>query len=415
MTKFTARLAVLILFLSACAPAATPMVTTSSPAVLPSPVVVSATQSPEPVDTPAPEPTAQSIVPSSQQPAGVLTLPAGFGIGVFADGLAQPRMLAVGPDGMLYAAERGAGRIVRLPDRNNDGAVDTLEVVASGLNAPNSLAFYKDGSLYVAETTRVLRLSQPDASGVYSQRDEIITGLPSGGHSTRTLLFSPDASTLYVSVGSSCNVCNEQDERRATIMAYNPDGSGGRVYARGLRNAVGIVFRPGSNELWASNNGRDNLGDEQPPETVYRVKEGANYGWPICHAGRIVDPDFGSADSCSGVETPQIEMGAHMAPLGINFYTGNNFPDPYRRGLFITLHGSWNSTVPVGYKVMWSPIQADGSAGAAEDFISGWLTPNGNVWGRPVDVVNASDGSLFISDDRSGVIYRVYYRASEGA
>ncbi len=419
MFKQSAFLAVLTLLLASCAAAAN-MVVTKETAVLPSPVVISSTQTPLPTTTQVSVPTpaeiveGKAVVPSVQQPDGPLNLPPGFGIGVFARGLNQPRMLAVGPDGQLYAAERAAGRVVRLPDRNNDGTVDEIEVVASGLNAPNSLAFYTDGSLYVAETTRVLRLSQADNSGVYTHKEVVIDGLPSGGHATRTLLFSLDGSKLYVAVGSSCNVCLEQDERRATIMQFNPDGSGGQVYARGLRNAVGIVFRPGTSELWASNNGRDNLGDTLPPETVYRVKEGGNYGWPVCHAGRIIDPDFGSADSCAGVEVPQLELGAHMAPLGITFYAGDNFPAAYRGGLFIALHGSWNSSVPVGYKVMWAPIQADGTPGPAEDFISGWLGQNGNVWGRPVDVVNAPDGSLFVSDDRGGVIYRVFYQMPGG-
>ncbi len=417
MFNKSACLAVLAIILVGCNAIST-MSATESSTGLPSPAVMSYTQTPliTATQTPVPIPTEgkesvsnEAVVPSVQQPDQPLNLPAGFGIGVFTSGLNQPRMMAVGPDGQLYVAERAAGRVVRLPDRNNDGAVDGVEVAISGLNMPNSLAFYIDGSLYVAETSRVLRFSQPDDSGVYTQREVIIDGLPSGGHATRTLLFSPDGSKLYVAVGSSCNVCVEQDERRATIMQFNPDGSSGRIYAYGLRNAVGITFRPGTDELWASNNGRDNLGDTLPPETIYRVKEDGNYGWPVCHAGRIIDPDYGTAGSCTGVETAQLELGAHMAPLGITFYNGNNFPEAYRGGLFVALHGSWNSSVPVGYKLMWSPINADGTPGPAEDFVTGWLDQNGNVWGRPVDVINAPDGSLFISDDRGGVIYRVFY------
>jgi len=189
---------------------------------------------------------------------------------------------------------------VRLPDRDGDGVADGVEVVASGLRAPSSIAFYTDGSLYVGETTRILRLSLPDEAGVFQVQETIIDGLPSGGHSTRTVLFSPDGAYLFVSVGSSCNVCTESDERRATIMRYNPDGTGGEVYARGLRNAVGITFRPGTDELWATNNGRDQMGDDLPPETVYQVHQGDDAGWPRCHAGRIEDPSFGRPGRAMG-------------------------------------------------------------------------------------------------------------------
>lgn len=192
-------------------------------------------------------------------------------------------------------------------------------------------------------------------------------------------------------------------------MQFNPDGSGGKVFASGLRNAVGLAYRPGSQELWATNNGRDNLGDTQPPETVYKVVEGGNYGWPVCHAGSIIDPDFGSADSCNGVEKPVVELNAHMAPLGLVFYTGTQFPETYRGNLFIALHGSWNSSVPVGYKIMRIPVDQNGNAGQAEDFATGWLTTTGAVWGRPVDIVSAPDGSLLVSDDSGGSIFRIYY------
>jgi glucose/arabinose dehydrogenase len=360
--------------------------------------------------TPVVEVTPTRVIP----PAEAISLPPGFGISVFAQGLRDPRMMALGPDGYLYVAERGARRIVRLPDRDDqgdrwgDGVADGVEVVAEGLNAPSSIAFYKDGSLYVGETTRVLRLSAPDERGVFQERAVIVDGLPSGGHNTRTILFSPDWSTLFVSVGSSCNVCVEEDERRATIVRYNPDGSGGAVYARGLRNAVGITFRPGTTELWATNNGRDWLGDDQPPETVYNVREGDDAGWPYCHSGRIVDPDYGSPNACDGIAVPAVEMQAHSAPLGLTFYTGQQFPEEYRGDLFVAFHGSWNRTVPTGYKVVRISMR-DGSPGPVQDFAAGWLRADGSNWGRPVDVLTASDGSLFVSDDGGGFIYRIFY------
>jgi len=359
--------------------------------------------------TPATQAAPTRVIP----PADTLNLPPGFGVSTFAQGLRDPRMMALGPDGQLYVAERGAGRIVRLPDRDGDGVADGVEVVAEGLDAPSSIAFYQDGSLYAGETKRVLRLSAPDEAdeyirGVFQERETIVDGLPSGGHATRTVLFSPDGSALFVSIGSSCNVCVEEDARRAAIMRYNPDGSGGQVYAQGLRNAVGITFRPGTGELWATNNGRDWLGDDQPPETVYHLHEGDNAGWPYCHSGRIVDPDYGGPNSCDGVVAPAVEMQAHSAPLGLTFYTGAQFPEEYRGDLFVAFHGSWNRAVPTGYKVVRIPIQ-DGQAGQAQDFATGWLRANGSQWGRPVDVLTGADGSLFVSDDSGGSIYRIFY------
>ena len=367
----------------------------------------------------APAPTTLPLAATAASPFGAtfvpaenpIALPPGFAISVFVQGLDDPRMLAVAPDGVLYVAERGAGRILRLPDQDGDGLADAIQVVAQGLNAPSSLAFYQDGSLYVAETRRVLRLSQPDAQGIYQKQEVKVAGLPSGGHSTRTVLFSPDDSPLFVSIGSSCNVCIEQDSRRAAIMAYNPDGSQARLYARGLRNAVGITFRPGTDELWATNNGRDLLGDDLPPETINLVQQGDDFGWPRCHAGRIADPEFGGSQGCQGVKAPLVEMQAHSAPLGLAFYTGSQFPEAYRGNLFVAFHGSWNRTIPTGYKLVRIAMQGS-QPEPVQDFASGWLLPNGSSWGRPVDVITGSDGSLFLSDDAGGKIYRIFYTGS---
>jgi len=388
------------------APTAVPLPgPTSAAAAQPTPTLEPSPPTAAPA-TPAP---AVMIAPTRVvPPAETINLPSGFGISVFAQDLRGPRMMSLDPDGQLYVAERGAGRVVRLPDRDGDGIADNVEVVAEGLSAPSSIAFYKDGSLYVGETTRVLRLSAPDENGVFQERERIVDGLPSGGHSTRTVLFSPDWASLFVSVGSSCNVCIEDDERRATIVYYSPDGSGEEIFAQGLRNAVGITFRPGTDELWATNNGRDWLGDDLPPETIYVVREGDDAGWPYCHSGRIVDPDYGSADACDGVLAPVVEMQAHSAPLGLTFYTGQQFPEEYRGDLFVAFHGSWNRTVPTGYKVVRVPLRG-GNPGQVEDFATGWLREDGSNWGRPVDVLTASDGSLFVSDDGGGVVYRIFY------
>ncbi len=377
-----------IMLLSACT------LTIGSPSRLPDP----------PAATAVPLQEAAQLLP--EEPGRSIALPPGFKISVFAAGLDDPRMMAMGPDGQVYVAECGAGRILRLPDADMNGTVDQIEIVADGLNAPSSLAFFQDGSLYVGETTRILRLPPLTQQG-FGQPEVVIADLPGGGHNTRTVLFSPDYSSLFVSIGSSCNICEEKDPRRAAIMVYNPDGSAERIFAKGLRNAVGITFRPGSEELWATNNGRDFLGDDLPPETVYRVDEGKDYGWPYCHSGRIIDPDMGSPTACQGIESPVVEMQAHSAPLGLEFYTGDQFPEAYQGDLFVALHGSWNRSSPVGYKIVRIPMNGD-TIGPVEDFAAGWLA-DGSSWGRPVDVLTGSDGSLFVSDDAGGRIYRIFY------
>ncbi len=342
-------------------------------------------------------------------PPGQINLPPGFGISVFASGLANPRNIVIGPDGQLYAAERGAGRIIRLPDRNKDGVADGVEVVAQGLDTPSSLAFYKDGSLYVSTPTQVIRFSQPDANGVFQKRDVIVDGLPGRqDHFTRTLLFSPDWSSLFIQIGSSCNACVESDPRRATIIRFNPDGSGGTIYASGLRNAVGMTFRPGTNELWATDNGSDYLGENQPPDTIEIVQQGQNYGWPRCEAGTVVNPQFGGSDACSGIAKPLIDLQAHSAALGLTFYTGTQFPSDYRGDLFVAFHGSIYRSVPTGYEVVRIHM-TNGQPGSVQDFATGWLTAGGQAFGRPVDLVTAPDGSLLLSDDSGGTIYRIFY------
>jgi glucose/arabinose dehydrogenase len=340
-------------------------------------------------------------------PEESLQLPDGFQVNVFAQNLAGVRFMTIGPDGDLYASLMSGGQIVRLPDRDGDGQADQAITVANGLRQPHGLAF-RDGSLYVGETNRVSRLTDVNGDGVY-EAVQPLADLPSGsGHSTRTIGFGPDG-MLYVSVGSSCNVCVEQDERRAAILQMGPDGSSPRVYARGLRNAVGFVFQPGTGDLWASNNGRDMLGDDEPRETVNLVHDGDNFGWPRCVNGSYLDPQLGQPGACDGIARPAVEMQAHSAPLGLDFYRGAVFPSDYQGDLFVAFHGSWNRSIPTGYKVVRIPFRDGRPDGEAQDFIVGWQGPS-EVWGRPVDVLTAPDGSLFISDDKKGWIYRVSYR-----
>lgn len=339
-----------------------------------------------------------------------VALPDGFRANVFAEGLNGPRFMALGPDGVIYAADRGNDRIVALPDADGDGRADEVRPFATDLTRPHSVV-YHEGAWYVGVPSGVVRLEDADGDGTADGREVVIDDYPtSGAHTTRTVEFLPDG-RMVVSIGSSCNVCEEEDERRAAVVVYDgADGSGERVFARGLRNAVGLAIHPETGELWATNNGRDFMGDDMPPETVYVVRDGADYGWPYCHSGDIVDPDEGFDGACEGVEEPVVEMQAHSAPLGLAFYTGAAFPEAYRGDLFIAFHGSWNRSVPTGYKVVRLPFEGGEPADAVVDFATGWLDQEtGESSGRPVDVLVGGDGALYVSDDKGGFIYRIVY------
>ncbi|RMG98862.1 MAG: sorbosone dehydrogenase family protein [Chloroflexi bacterium] len=339
-----------------------------------------------------------------------ITVPDGFTVNLFATGLNGPRFMAFGPDGVLYVADRRNDRIVRLPDEDGDGTADAIEVFADGLNSPHSLVFHEN-AWYVGIPNGVIRLTDTDGDYVADKRETLIDDYPTNGHSTRTVAFLPDG-RMVVSVGSSCNVCEEEDPRRAAIVVYDgPEATNEQIFARGLRNAVGLAIHPITGELWATNNGRDLMGDDLPPETVYIVHEGANYGWPYCHSGHIEDPDMGFAGACEGVEPPIVEMQAHSAPLGLVFYTGQSFPATYQNGLFIAFHGSWNRSIPTGYKVVFLPLDDNEPSGPLMDFATGWLDEANDytVYGRPVGLAVGPDGALYVSDDKGGFVYRIQY------
>jgi glucose/arabinose dehydrogenase len=248
-----------------------------------------------------------------------------------------------------------------------------------------------------------------------TSRQVIVPHLPTdGNHVTRTVLVGPDGN-LYVSIGSTCNNCIESDPQRATVWMYHLDGSNGRLYARGLRNAVGMAINPWNHQIWVTNNGRDLLGDNIPPETLYALQDGGNYGWPRCQAGDIIDPDLGHPGDCNGVIKPLVKMQAHSAPLGLAFYSkdthgASQFPAQYN-GVFIAFHGSWNRSVPTGYKVVFVPLNDQGQvAGSVQDFATGWLKGGDNRSGRPVGLAVGPDAALYISDDEAGMIYRITYQ-----
>jgi glucose/arabinose dehydrogenase len=332
-----------------------------------------------------------------------IRLPEGFRIEVFARDLESPRFMALSPDGVLFTTIIDSGKVVALPDRDKDGKADRVVAFIEGLRDPHGIDFH-EGYLYIGETNQVVRFKYDGFDSKPGKKEVIVPNLPTGGHSTRTVGFGPDGK-MYVSVGSSCNVCEEEDERRAAILQSNPDGSEGKIFAKGLRNSVGITWHPETGELWATDNGRDWLGDNLPPEEINIVKEGNHYGWPYCYGDRVPDSEYDKSDFCQKTTPPVFKMQAHSAPLGLTFYTGKLFSEEYRGNLFVAFHGSWNRSVPTGYKVVRIKIK-DGRPEKVEDFATGWLEGR-SAWGRPVDVLVGPDGGLFVSDDKGGVIYRI--------
>ncbi len=346
--------------------------------------------------------------------SGQLKAPPGFHIAVFAASVGTPRLMAFSPGGVLLLTESAEGRVVALPDSRHVGKSDRTAIVLDGLNQPHGLGFY-EGKLYVAENDRLRRYDWDEAN-LWASNPKTLATLPrSGEHSTRSLLFH--GGKIYVSAGSSCNVCVENDPRRATVMEFNPDGSGQKIFARGLRNAVGLAVNPKTDTVWVTVNGRDWLGDDLPPETVYDLgKDGGDAGWPYCYGDRLPDPKFTKPgdDRCKNVLEPKLQIQAHSAPLGLAFYEGPQFPAEYRNNIFVALHGSWNRTVPTGYKIVRVKLDANGQPqGGPQDFITGWLAPGeskkGRWMGRPVGIVFAADGSMYVSDDSAGIIYRVTF------
>ena len=321
----------------------------------------------------------------------------GFTVNLFAEQLSGVRMLALAPDGAVFAALSGGGEIVRLVDANGDGVAEAMTPVLTGLDYPFGLAFRGD-TLYFAEEGGVRRLDPGQSTTV-----PIVSGLPTGGHVSRSIAFGPD-NRLYLAMGSSCDVCDEPPPR-AAVTRYNLDGSGPHTVATGLRNSVGLAFNPTTGELWANNNDRDHLGDNVPPEHLNIVRDGAWYGWPQCYLPGRPNPEYAGAD-CSTVEPPAITFPAHAAPLGLVFYTGDMFPAEYRGDAFMTYHGSWNRSQPIEPRVVRVLVQS-GRPAAIEDFLTGFEPRGGWRWGRPVSLLVMPDGALLVSDDSGGRIWRV--------
>jgi len=337
-----------------------------------------------------------------------IKLPDGFAIAIYADNLPGARSLALSPKGVLYVATRTEGKVYAVIDRDNDNTGETVHTIASGLNMPNGVA-WRDGALYVAEVSRILKYDDIDTRLAAPGKPQIIRDdLPTDRHhGWKFIAFGPDG-LLYVPVGAPCNIC-EPDDPYAAILRMKADGSSPEVFARGVRNSVGFDWHPATGELWFTDNGRDWLGDDQPADELNHVLgKGMHFGYPYRHGRDVADPEYGHKISGGNFTPPALELGAHVAPLGMRFYTGKMFPDNYRGRIFIAQHGSWNRSTPVGYRVMTVELDGNKVSGYRE-FATGWLQGE-KAWGRPVDLLIMPDGALLVSDDKAGVVYRISYQ-----
>ena len=340
-------------------------------------------------------------------------VPAGFQVSVFAEGLRNPRWLAVAPDGDVFVAESGAGRVTVL--RRTQSGTESRQIFAEGLTLPFGIAFHDD-YVYIAATDGVARFRYDPSTSVRLGGFEHVLALPGGGynqHWTRSLAFGADG-RLFVSIGSKQNVGIESDARRAAILVSSPDGTNARIFASGLRNAVGIAFNPADGRLWATVNERDDVGDDEPADYFTHVIDGGFYGWPYAYGGAHVDNRVASRpDMVARTISPDVLLGAHVAPLQFAFYEATQFPSRYRHGAFIAEHGSWNRKSRSGYDVVFVPFADGRPSGAPEVFLSGLVPdPLGKaVYGRPVGVAVAPDGSLLVSDDGANLIWRIAFRA----
>lgn len=338
-----------------------------------------------------------------------LAVPAGFTANTFAH-VAGARFMALGPDGAVYVSRPRSGEVVRLYDADGNGEAEAQSIAVSGLNHPHGLVFH-GGYLYIANTDGVVRVRLGAGGKAAGEPERMNSYSGGGGHWSRSIAFGAD-SAMYVAIGSTCNICIERSPERAAVMRYDADGRNGRVFASGLRNAVGIAVHPVTKQIWVTQNERDNLEPEHedlPPEEINILEDGGDYGWPFCYGNRVPSPDrqYHDGAQCARTIPPALEMQAHSAPLGITFLErATQFPPGWRGDALVAFHGSWNRTVPTGAKVVRVHVR-DGRPVSYEDFITGWQGANGRRWGRPVDVMVYKDGSLLISDDTGGAIYRV--------
>lgn len=344
-------------------------------------------------------------------PLEKIKLPTGFEIELFADDVENARALCRGEKGTIFVGSFKAKNVYALVDTDGDYKADKKYIIASGLNNPNGVAF-RQGDLYVSEINRILKFpnieSQLDNPPAYEVvYDEYPTYLH---HGWKYIAFGPD-DKLYVPVGAACNICDSTNQIFASITRMNPDGTDMEIYARGVRNTVGFTWHPDTKNLWFTDNGRDMMGDDMPPCELNRATEiGQHFGYPYCHGGIYPDSVFGQDRDCSEFVKPAQNLNAHVAPLGIKFYTGNQFPEEYHKSAFFAEHGSWNRSKKSGYQVSLARMNGE-EVTSYEPFAEGWLDKaKDEAWGRPVDVLQMPDGSMLVSDDYANVVYRIFYK-----
>ena len=348
------------------------------------------------------------VLPSRAAETSDITLPPGFSIGVYAADVPNARQMAAGPRGIVFVGSRSEGKVYAVVDADGDHRAEAIHVLAQGLTMPSGIAF-REGNLYVAEVSRIVVLRDVARDLTRPPKVEVVSNAyPSDTHhGWKFIAFGPDG-RLYVPVGAPCNVCTPPGPLHATITRLDLAGGAPEVVARGVRNSVGFDFQPGTGELWFTDNGRDWLGDDQPPDELNRLtRQGEHFGFPYCHGADLPDPEFNAGRPCREFTPPARALGPHVAALGMRFYEGRMFPEAYRGGVFIAEHGSWNRSAPVGYRVTFVKIEG-GRATSYEPFATGWLR-GGVAAGRPADVLVLADGSLLVSDDKAGRIYRITY------
>lgn len=358
----------------------------------------------------AAEPVEPRVLPLEQ-----IELPPGFSIALFAADVPNARSLALGEKGTVFVGTRTDGRVWAVVDEERDGIAERVHEIDSGLFMPNGVAF-RDGDLYVAEVNRILRYDDVESRLADPPEPVVVNdSLPDERHhGWKFIAFGPDG-WLYVPVGAPCNLCDSKQEIFASILRMKPDGSGHEVVAHGVRNTVGFDWHPSTGVLWFTENGRDWMGDDVPPDELNRLAAaGLHFGYPYCHGSGIPDPYYGRGVDCSKYVEPVQDLAPHTAALGMRFYIGGQFPAEYRNQIFIAEHGSWNRDEPIGYRVTLARLDGD-RVTSYEPFAHGWLQEDGEAWGRPVDVQVMPDGSMLVSDDRAGAIYRITYQGPEPA
>jgi len=340
------------------------------------------------------------------------TVPQGFRVNVFAAIFKSPRWLTVAPDGDIFLADTGAGQIIVLRDPQNTGGAQQREVFVSGMRRPFGIAF-RENYVYVGNMNELLRFPYDPKTSKRTGEAEHLMYLPSGGHDTRSLAFSAYGQHLFIGIGSDSNIDTGEDPRRAAVTICDPDGKNPRLYATGLRNPVGLAVEPVTGKVWTTVNERDELGDDLPPDYFTSLKDGGFYGWPYSYIGDNVDPRVKPQrpDLVARAIIPDVLLGPHVAPLQFAFYTGKQFPESFRGGAFVAEHGSWNRSTRVGYQIAFVAFKDGKPSADPVPFMTG-LVPDPRkreVYGRPVGITVAPDGSLLVADDGSGVIYRIFY------